>query len=51
MFILEKFNDVWNYSFIALALFAVAIGTILTIKKMKKEERNKRKEMRNKKDN
>lgn len=46
MLILDEFNNTWNYTFIALALFSLAIGTIITIRKMKKEEMNKRKEKR-----
>jgi len=46
MFILEKFSDTWNYTFIAVALIAIAIGTFITIRKMKKQERNNRRENR-----
>ena len=49
MFILSDFRDTWDYTFIAVALFSIAIGTILTIRKMKKEEMNKRREKRNEK--
>ena len=37
MYILEAFDDFWNYTFIAVSLIAIGIGTILTIKKIKKE--------------
>ncbi len=46
MFILDNFKNTWDYTFIAFALFSLAIGTIITIRKMKKEELNKRKEKR-----
>ncbi len=46
MFILEAFNDFWNYTFVAVALIAIGIGTFLTIRKMKKEEKSKRDEIR-----
>ena len=49
MFILEKFNDTWNYTFIAVAFIAIGIGTFLTIRKMKKEEKNKHRDIRNEK--
>lgn len=39
MLILEEFTNSWNYTFIILALIAIAIGTILTIRKMNKEEK------------
>ncbi len=47
MFILDDFKNTWDYTFIAVALFSVAIGTIITIRKMKKEELNERREKRN----
>ena len=46
MFILEKFNDTWNYTFIAVALIAIGIGTFITIRKIQKEEKETRKEKR-----
>ena len=46
MFILDDFKNTWDYTFIAVAMFSLAIGTILTIRKMKKEERNQRREKR-----
>ena len=47
MFILDEFNNTWNYTFIAFALISLGIGTLLTIRKMKKEEMKRRREMRN----
>ena len=49
MLILEDFTNAWNYTFIAVALISLGIGTIITIHKMKKEEMDKRKEKRNEK--
>ncbi len=48
MFILESFNDFWNYTFVAVALIAIGIGTVLTIRKMKKEDIKKRNDARKK---
>ena len=48
MFILEKFTDTWNYTFIAVAFIAIGIGTFITIRKMKKQEKSSRKEAREK---
>ena len=50
MFILDDFTNAWNYTFIAVAMFSLAIGAIITIHKIKKEELDKRKEKRNKND-
>ena len=47
MFILDDFKNTWDYTFIAVALFSIAIGTIITIHKIKKEELNERREKRN----
>lgn len=46
MLILDGYKNMWDYTFVAFALFSLAIGTIITIRKMKKEELNKRKEKR-----
>ena len=43
MYILETFNDFWNYTFISVSLIAIGIGTIITIRKMKKEDKKKKK--------
>ena len=42
MLILEEFTNAWNYSFIVLALIAIAIGTVITLRKMNKDEKNKK---------
>ena len=46
MLILEEFNDTWNYTFIIVALFAIAVGTIITLRKYKKQEKFDRREKR-----
>ncbi len=46
MLILEEFNDTWNYTFIIVALFAIAVGTIITLRKYKKQEKLDRREKR-----
>ena len=46
MLILEEFNDMWNYTFIVVALFAIAVGTIITLRKYKKNEMQDRREKR-----
>ena len=50
MIILESFTDAWNFTFLIAASIAVLIGSILTIRNMKKEEYEKRREKRNKDD-
>lgn len=42
MLILEEFNNTWNYTFIIVMSFAIIIGTIITLLKMKKEEKNEK---------
>jgi len=44
MLILEEFTNAWNYTFIIVMTFAIIIGTIITLRKMNKEE-NQRKRM------
>ncbi len=39
MLILEEFNNAWNYTFIIVMSIAVTIGTIITLLKLKKEEK------------
>ena len=46
MYILESFTDAWNYSFIIVSLIAIAIGTFITLKKMKNDDYDKRHEKR-----
>ena len=42
-YILESFNDTWNYTFLLVALVAVAIGTFLTMRKMKRDDKENHK--------
>ena len=44
--ILEAFTDTWNFTFLIAATISVIIGSFITIKKMKKEEFQKRHEKR-----
>ena len=41
MLILEEFTNTWNYTFIIVMIFAITIGTIITLRKMNKEEKKK----------
>ena len=47
MFILSEYADTWNYTFIAVALVAIGIGTFLAIKNMNKDVLKSRREKRN----
>ena len=49
MFILEKYPDTWNYTFIVIALIAIGIGTILAIRNIKSQKLRLRRETRSKK--
>ena len=49
--ILETFTDTWNFTFLIAASISVLIGSYITIRKMKKEEFQRRHEKRNKTDN
>lgn len=46
MILANEFNDSWNYTFIIVALVAIAIGTLITLRKMKKQQLNDRREKR-----
>ena len=46
MILANEFNDTWNYTFLIVALIAIAIGTFITIRKMKKQELSHRREKR-----
>ena len=46
MYILETFTDTWNYTFLIVSLFAIAVGTFIVQKKMKNDEYDKRHEKR-----
>ncbi len=47
--ILAEYVDIWNYSFIVVALIALAIGTILAIRNIKHQKLRLRREKRSKK--
>ncbi len=49
--ILETFTDTWNFTFLIAASISVLIGSFITIRKMKKEEFQKRHEKRNQSEN
>ena len=46
MFILSEYTDTWNYTFIAVALLAIGIGTFLAIRNMKRDVLKSRRERR-----
>ena len=48
MFILGEYTDTWNYTFIAVALVAIGIGTFLAIRNMHRDVLKDRREKRNK---
>ncbi len=45
--ILETFTDTWNFTFLIMASISVLMGTCITIRKIKKEELERRREKRN----
>ena len=47
--ILAEYLDIWNYSFVIVALIAIAIGTILAIRNIKHQKLKLRREKRSKK--
>lgn len=47
--ILAEYLDIWNYSFVIVALIALAIGTILAIRNIKHQKLKLRREKRSKK--
>ncbi len=49
MLILEEFTNAWNYTFIIVMVIAITIGTIITLIKMKKEEKKNKILSRNEK--
>ena len=50
MFILAEYQNLWNYTFIVVAIIAIGIGAFLEIRRMKKEEyKNRRDKRTNKK--
>lgn len=46
MYILDEYIDTWNYTFIIVAVIALAIGTVLAIRNIKKQELKERREKR-----
>ena len=46
MFILDEFNNAWNYTFIIVALIAIGIGTFLAIRNMNRDKLKERREKR-----
>lgn len=48
MFILEEYNDPWNYTFIVVALISISIGTFLAIRNMQRNVLKSRRNKRNK---
>ena len=44
--ILETFTDTWNFTFLIVATISILIGSIITIRKMKKESLHQRQEKR-----
>ena len=44
MYILETFTDTWNYTFVIVAIIAIAFGTIVTLKVNSKESIEKRRQ-------
>lgn len=47
MFILDEYQNVWNYTFIVVAILAIGIGAFLEYRKMKKNRMKERREKRN----
>ncbi len=46
MILAEEYIDTWNYTFIIVAFIALAIGTFLSIRNIKKQELKERREKR-----
>ena len=49
MFILEEYQNMWNYTFIIVAIIAIGIGVFLEYRRSKKETLKQRRDKRNKK--
>ena len=47
MFILDEYVNTWNYTFIAVALISIAIGTFLAIRNMNRDKLKSRRDKRN----
>ena len=41
MYILDEYQNLWNYTFVAVAIIAIAIGAFLEFRKMKKQDNKK----------
>ena len=48
MFILDEYSNTWNYTFIIIALIAIAIGAYFAIKNTKRDVLKDRRDKRNK---
>lgn len=49
MYTLAEYVDIWNYTFVIVALIAISIGTILAIRNIKHQKLRLRREKRSKK--
>ena len=48
MYILDGYSNPWDYTFIAIALVAIGIGTFLAIRNMNRDRLKNRRDKRNK---
>ncbi len=48
MFILDEYQNYWNYTFVIVATIAIGIGAYLEIRRMRKEQLKARRDKRNK---
>ena len=49
MYILAEYSNLWNYTFVVVAIIAIGIGAFLEIRRSKKEEYKDRRDKRAKK--
>ena len=49
MFILDEYTNLWNYSFVVVAILAIGVGAFLEYRKSKKEQLKERRDKRNNK--
>ena len=49
MMILEGYQNMWNYTFIVVAIIAIGIGVFLEYRRSKKNQYKERRDKRNKK--
>ena len=47
MFILDEYQNLWNYTFVVVAILAILIGVFLEYRKSKKEQLKNRRDKRN----